>query len=65
MTRETAIGAAAGMVPRLLATAGLVLPEALQEAVVGAVSLALHALIPEDAPLHSQVDVIERVDERP
>jgi hypothetical protein len=64
VTREKAIGAAAGMVPRLLASAGLVLPAELDEGIVVAVSMALHAVIPEDAPIAAEVDRIERADER-
>lgn len=65
MTRETAIDGVAATVPRLLATAGLVLPPELRLIVEGGVRAMLTGLIPEDCPVVAHVERIETVDERP
>lgn len=65
ITRESAIRAASGMLPRLLATAGLTLGAEDAVAVVKGVAELLGRLVPEDAPVDATVGRLERVDERP
>jgi hypothetical protein len=65
VTRETIIDGVAATVPRLLATAGLVLPAGLGLIVEQGVAAMLRGLVPENCPVVAHVEVRERVDERP
>lgn len=65
ITRESAIQAAAAMLPKYLVEAGLVLGFKDAADIVSGVATLLGELVPEDAPIVATAAKIERVDERP